>query len=84
MNDHLGKAIEELQNESNRKDEDGKVLKSLLLVKLLADLNIRTACLQPRWVEIILQSLVLNPDSEQKQCLQLDYLDKCFDTSTKE
>lgn len=83
MNDHLGNAINELKNDPNRMDEDGKLLKSLLLLKLLADLEIKTACLQPRFMEIILHSLLLNPDSKRKQCPQLDYLDRCLETSIR-
>ena len=84
MEDHLGNAIYELQNDPNRMDEDGKLLKSLLLIKFLADLEIKTSCLPPRLVEIILHSLLLNPDSERKQCPQLDYLDRCMETSIRE
>lgn len=83
MDDHFGNAIDELQNELNRMDEDGNLLKSLLLLKLLADLDIKTTCLDPRFVEIILHSLLLNPDLEKKKCPQLDYLDKCLDASIR-
>ena len=73
MDDHLGKAIDALQKEPNRMDEDGKLLKCLLLVKLLADLNIEAKNIDPRLVEVMLHSLLLNPDTERRQCLQLDY-----------
>lgn len=83
MNDHLEHAIEALDNQANKSDENGRLLKALLVVKLLGELNIHIDCLLPGTVEIIHHSLLLSPDTERNICPQLDFLDACLDASMK-
>lgn len=83
MNDHLRHAIEALDDQANKSDENGRLLKALLMVKLLAELNISINFLHPGTVKIIHHSLLLSPDIERNTCPQLDFLDAHLDASMK-
>lgn len=83
MNDHMKHAIEALDNQANKLDENGRLVKALLVVKLLVELNIHIDFLHPGAVKIIHHSLLLSPDTERNICPQLDFLDACLDASMK-
>lgn len=83
MNDHLKHAIEALDNQANKSDENGRLLKALLVVKLIVELKIQIDSLPPETVKIIHHSLLLSPDTERNICPQLDFLDACLDASMK-
>lgn len=78
MEDHLRHAIEALNNHANKTDGNGRLLKALLMVKLLVDLNINMDFLDPETVEIMHHSLLLAPDTENSLCPQLEFLKACF------
>lgn len=78
MEDHLRHAIEALNNRENEMDENGRLLKALLMVKLLVDLNINKDFLDPKTVEIIHHSLLLAPDTKNSLCPQLEFLKTCL------
>lgn len=78
MKDHLKQAIEVLGIQQNKMDENGKLLKSLMMIKLLVDLNFSWKFLDNRTVEIIQHSLLLSPDTNRNQCPQLEFLQSCL------
>lgn len=79
MEDHLRRAIEALNNHENELDENGRLLKALLMVKLLVDLKINADFLDLETVQIIHHSLLLAPDTENSLCPQLEFLKACFE-----
>lgn len=83
VNDHLEHAIEALDNQANKLDENGRLLKALLVVKLLVELNIHIDFLSHGTLEIVHHSLLLSPDTERNECPQLDFLDACLDASMR-
>lgn len=78
MKDHLKQAIELLEIQQNKMDENGKLLKSLMIIKLLVDLKFEWKFLDNRTVEIIHHSLLLSPDTDRNQCPQLEFLQNCL------
>lgn len=78
MDDHLRRAIEALNNNANKTDRNGRLLKALLMVKLIVDLNINMDFLDPESVETLHHSLLLAPDTENSLCPQLEFLKTCF------
>lgn len=78
MKDHLKQAIELLETQQNRMDKNGKLLKSLMIIKLLVNLEFDWKFLDNRTVEIIHHSLLLSPDIERNQCPQLEFLHTCL------
>lgn len=83
MEDHLKQAIEMLETQQNRMDGNGKLLKTLMIVKLLVDLKFDWKFLDNRTVEIIHHSLLLLPDTERNQCPQLEFLKNCLKSSMR-
>lgn len=83
IEDHLGYTIEKLESEANKLDVNGKLLKALLLVNLLADLKIEAMYLQPKCREIISHSFLIFPEIEWNNCPQLDFLNNCMDQSMR-
>lgn len=83
IEDHLEYTIEKLESEANKLDVNGKLLKALLLVKLLADLKIEAMYLQPKCREIISHSFLISPENEENNCPQLEFLNKCMDQSMR-
>lgn len=78
MKDHLKQAIELLETQQNKMDENGKLIKSLMIIKLLVDLEFKWKFLDNRTVEIIQHSLLVLPDTERNQCPQLEFLHNCL------
>lgn len=78
MKDHLKQAIELLETQQNRMDRNGKLLKSLMIIKLLVNLEFDWKFLDNRTVEIIYHSLLLSPDTKRNQCPQLEFLQTCL------
>lgn len=84
MEDHLRNAIEALDSQENKMDENGRLLKALMIVKLLEVLEFHMDVLLLRTVEILHHSLLLLPDTENNQCSQLDFLETCLEPSMRE
>lgn len=84
MEDHLRNAIEALDSQENKMDENGRLLKALMIVKLLEDLKFHMDVLLLRTVEILHHSLLLSPDTDNNRCSQLDFLETCLEPSTRE
>lgn len=83
MEDHLRYAILALDNQENRMDENGRLLKALLIVNLIVELDIHMDILPPETVEVIHRSLLLSPETEINQCTQLGFLESCLEPSMK-
>lgn len=83
MKDHLKQAIEVLGIQQNKMDENGKLLKSLMMIKLLVDLKFIWKFLDNRTIEIIHHSLLLAPDTDRNQCPQLEFLQSCLASPLK-
>lgn len=66
------------------RDENQKLLKTLLMVNLLVRLDVQQVYKDHEVMEIIFQSLLLSPSTERKFCPQLDYLHQCLETPIKE
>lgn len=84
MEDHLRNAIEALDSQENKMDENGRLLKALMIIKLLVDLKFHMDVLLLRTVEILHHSLLLLPDTENNQCSQLDFLETSLEPSMRE
>lgn len=83
LKDHLKQAIEALEIQQNKMDENGKLLKSLMMIKLLVDLKFEWKFLDNRTVEIIHHSLLLSPDTNKNRCPQLEFLQSCLEPPLK-
>lgn len=79
----LKNAVKALDNNKNKMDQGETLLKALLMVNLLGELNIPMDILSSETVDIIHYSLLLSIDANSSQCPQLDSLDKCLESSLK-
>jgi hypothetical protein len=57
-------------------DENERLLKALLIVALLGEMEISARMLNNSLVDIIHMALLLSPDTERKTCEQLSFLEK--------
>jgi hypothetical protein len=72
-----------LDNDSNKADENHRLLKALLLVTLLLDLNISHDLLDDSLVDTIHRALLLSPDTRRRTCEQLDFLESVMQPPMK-
>lgn len=83
VNDYLEYVIEVLDNQVNKLDENGRLLKVLLVVKFLVEFNIYIDFFFFGILEIIYYLFLLLFDIERNECLQFDFLDDCLDVLLK-
>lgn len=76
-------AIKALENNKNERDQRDTLLKALLMVNILGELNISMDILSSKAVDIIHFSLLLGIDANSSQCPQLDFLHKILEPSLK-
>jgi hypothetical protein len=83
MTDHLRETIWIIENDSNRVDDNQRLLKALLLVALLHDLDISHDLLDDSLIDTIHRALLLSPDTRMRTCEQLDFLESVIQPSMK-